>query len=95
MDNDIKYTEYTIDYEYGIAKFTFPKTANAISEFEIHASECFGIRKSIGECTVISESDVEEFPPKWASGESYAILSHNGDVIIWDKDGNKIKSEWD
>ena len=80
---------YIIDYEYGVAKLYTP---NEDWETRFHnlASQCFGIRKSIGVVNLkrVEEDDVE--PIK----DEYERLEHNGDIIIWNKEGEKIKTEW-
>ena len=82
--------KYVIDYEYGIAELYTP--LNWRGRFYELASQCFGIRKSIGKVELIYK--VDEEPPYHLRGE-FERLCHNGDVIVWDENGNKIKSEWD
>lgn len=95
--------KYKIDYEHGIAEFfTFEENEEkAINEFYVAASQCFGIRKSIGKTEIISveESDL----PRWVNKDNVTHgLFYNGAQILFnsnniDKEGNweKIKSEWD
>lgn len=82
---------YTIDYEYGIAKLYTPKK-NWEERFYDLAYQCFGIRKSIGEVKLISKT---EDKPRYKIESEYERLEHNGDVIVWNKNGEKVKSEWD
>lgn len=83
--------KYLIDYEYGTAELYTP-FEHWFSRFMELAGQCFGIRNSIGKTQLIEETD--EQPPYLLQGE-YERLCHNGDVIVWDESGNKIKSEWD
>lgn len=83
--------EYYIDYEHGVAKLYTPSDDWKNRFYEL-AHQCFGIRKSIGEVNLVTKLPNE--PKNKIDGE-YERLEHNGDVIIWDKEGNKIKSEWD
>jgi len=83
--------KYLIDYEYGISKLYTPNEDWEERFYEL-ANQCFGIRKSIGEVRLISKED--EKPLGVLDGE-HERLEHNGDVIIWDKKGEKIESEWD
>lgn len=83
--------KYTIDYEYGTALLYTP-SQDFLGRFYELAEQCFGIRKSIGNVRLIQECN--ENPDNMMDGE-YERLEHNGDVIIWDVNGNKIKSEWD
>ena len=83
--------EYIIDYEHGLAKLYTPSD-NWEDRFYELASQCFGIRKSLGEVSLIQKNDNE---PKHKIENEYERLEHSGDTIIWDKNGKKIKSEWD
>lgn len=83
--------KYYIDYENGTAELYTP-SEHWLARFYELAGQCFGIRKSIGQVRMIKETD--EQPPYLLQGE-YERLCHNGDVIVWDEDGRKIKSEWD
>ena len=83
--------KYVIDYEYGIAKL-YTSSEDWEDRFYTLADQCFGIRKSIGEVELIKTEDVE--PLGKIEGE-YERLVHSGDLIIWNKEGEKIKSEWD
>lgn len=83
--------KYTIDYEYGIAALYTPSKEWASRFYEL-ANQCYGIRKSIGHVKLLKADD---FIPTDIRENEYERLTHNGDVIIWDKNGNKIKSEWD
>ena len=83
--------KYLIDYEYGIAELYTPHE-DWERRFQHLSDQCFGIRKSVGEVRLIEKTD-EKYPYP-LQGE-YERLHHNGDVIVWNKDGEKIKSEWD
>lgn len=83
--------KYIIDYEHGIAELYTP-SENWEERFYDLAGQCFGIRKSIGKVGLNKQEEIE---PKWKVVDEYERLEHNGDSIIWDKDGNKIKTEWD
>lgn len=84
--------KYTIDYEYGWAKLYTP-SQDWKARFYTLASQCFGIRKSIGEVNLISTEDAK---PKNIIINEYERLEHSGgDTIIWDEHGEKIKSEWE
>ena len=83
--------KYKIDYTYGIAELYTPKE-DWLDRFFKLAYQCCGIRKSIGEVHLIEKTNEE--PPYLLQGE-YERLCHSGDVIVWDKNGDKIKSEWD
>lgn len=82
---------YTINYGLGIA-YLYTPSGDWESRFNKLAGQCFGIRKSITQ-TVLIETK-EEKPKDLLVGE-YERLEHSGDVIVWDKDANKIKSEYD
>ena len=83
--------KYTIDYEYGKAVLYTP-SENWEDRFYKLANRCFGIRKSIGEVKLMLKIDIG---PSDVVKEEFERLEHNGDVIIWDEHGEKIKSEWD
>ena len=83
--------KYYINYENGTAELYTP-SEHWLERFHELAGQCFGIRKSIGRVKLIEETD--EQPPYLLQGE-HERLCHHGDVIVWDKDGRKIKSEWD
>ena len=83
--------KYKIDYGFGIAPLYTP-SENWDERFYKLAGQCFGIRKSIMFADLISSN--EDKPNNMLDGE-YERLEHNGDVIVWNKNGEKIKSEWD
>lgn len=83
--------KYEINYGMGKAVLYTPNK-DWDDRFGFLANQCFGIRKSIMCSELISSSDIE--PQQKLEGE-YERLEHSGDVIVWDKDGNKIKSEFD
>lgn len=86
--------KYTIDYEYGQATLYTPSSDWEDRFFSL-ANQCFGIRKSIGETTLISSAD-EPLPEPWSRFTgAHEMLMHSGDTIIWNADGEKILSEWD
>ena len=82
---------YNINYTFGKAKLYTP-SPDWYERFHELASQCFGIRKSIGLVQLMSVSN--ESPSDPLPGE-YERLEHNGDVIVWNAAGEKIKSEWD
>lgn len=83
--------KYTIDYKYGTAKLYTPSEDWEGRFYEL-AGQCFGIRKSIGDVSLISTNTDS---PKYKIEGEFERLEHHGDVIIWDENGEKIKSEWD
>lgn len=83
--------KYEIDYEYGKAELYTPSD-DWENRFYKLASQCFGIRKSIGKVKLINKEDAK---PKYEIVGEHERLEHNGDLIVWGKDGNKIKSEFD
>ena len=83
--------KYIIDYEYGIAKLYTP-SEDWKDRFYTLADQCFGIRKSIGNVELVKTENVK---PKEMIENEYERLEHSGDLIIWNKKGEKIKSEWD
>lgn len=83
--------KYTIDYGYGVATLYTP-SEHWKDRFYDLAFQCFGIRKSILYAKLIEKS--REQPPYQIVGE-YERLEHSGDVIVWNKAGEKIKSEFD
>lgn len=82
---------YMIDYGFGVAKLYTPREDWRSRFYEL-ADQCFGIRKSIAYANLIGE--YSESPRDPLPGE-YERLEHNGDVIVWNEAGEKIKSEWD
>ena len=83
--------KYTIDYGHGKAELYTP-SENWEGRFHVLASQCFGIRKSIAKAELIKQEDVQ---PKYLLVGEYERLEHDGDLIVWNEEGNKIKSEWD
>jgi len=83
--------KYTINYGFGVARLYTP-SEDWKGRFFALANQCFGIRKSIGGVQLMEKDDVE--PPQKLNGE-YERLEHSGDVIVWDDEGEKIKSEWE
>jgi hypothetical protein len=81
--------KYTIDYEYETAKLYTP-SEDWESRFYDLANQCFGIRKSIGKVELKLKEDAK--PSYLVEGE-YERLEHNGDVIVWNKEGEKVKAE--
>ena len=80
-----------IDYGFGVATLYIPSKDWENRFYEL-ANQCFGIRKSIMYAKLISSS--EENPKNMLDGE-YERLEHSGDVIVWNENGEKIKSEFD
>jgi hypothetical protein len=86
-----------IDYGYGIAHLWGDFTEETVKRaFYHHANQCFGIRKSIMGFTLDSIEEAA-LPDPWAKLDGAAtVLKHSGgDTIVWNADGDKIKSEWD
>lgn len=83
--------KYIVDYEYGVASLYTPSEDWEGRFYEL-AEDCFGIRKSIGGVKLLEV--VDEDPLYVLVGE-YERLEHSGDLIVWNKEGLKIKSEWD
>ena len=83
--------KYKIDYGFGVATLYTPSQDWENRFYEL-ANQCFGIRKSIMYAQLISSS--EEKPDNMLDGE-YERLEHSGDAIVWNANGEKIKSEWD
>ena len=90
--------KYEINYGWGIADMYSPvKKSEAINNFFKLANQCFGIRKCITKDPPVIIS-IEEKGIPGNDKNAYEMLVHNKpipDVIVWDEDGNKIKSEWD
>ena len=68
---------YTIDYGFGKAILYTPYDPE--KRFNILASTCFGIRKSIMWCQIIKKEDIP--------CNDFERLEFNGDVYIWREDG--------
>lgn len=83
--------KYTINYGYGIA-YLYTPSDDWESRFYLLANQCFGIRKSIDEPYLIK---AEKCGPKYLLVGEYERLEHDGDTIVWNEAGEKIKSEWD
>jgi hypothetical protein len=86
-----------IDYGNGRAQLwgTFDaKSVNGI--FHKYAGQCFGIRKSLEAFILLEFRPDTPLPEPWNTMPGAAtILKHSGDTIVWNKAGEKIKSEWD
>jgi hypothetical protein len=93
--------KYKIDYDYEHGHATLYTSATppaeAIERFYHLANQCFGIRKSIGEVQVISTELHNGIPAEWKKRfrSGVELLTHHGDVAIWNAKGRKIKSEFD
>lgn len=93
--------KYEINYGWGVADLYSPvEKEEAISRFFKLADQCFGIRKSITkDPPVIISVQEENIPEPWDEIEgAFEMLVHNKpipDIIVWDEEGEKIKSEWD
>lgn len=87
--------EYTIDYGYGVAEMVTTVPENKATEcFYKLANQCFGIRKSITkDPEVRATRNVGR--PGWWPADVVESLSHNGDLILWNAEGEKVKDEWD
>jgi hypothetical protein len=86
-----------INYGYGKAEFWGQFDQDTVErQFYRFANQCFGIRKSISRCTIL-QLDEASLPEPWSKLEgATTVLKHSGgDTIVWDADGEKIKSEWD
>ena len=83
--------KYTIDYGFGTATLYTPSSDWEGRFYEL-ANQCFGIRKSIMWAHLVRSEDAE---PKYKVVGEYERLEHDGDLIVWDEAGEKIKSEWD
>ena len=81
--------EFKIDYQFGIATLYTPIEDWEERFYEL-AYQCFGIRKSIGDVKLLSRKR-SSMPLDYGG---YERLEHNGDIIVWDEHGNKIKDEW-
>jgi hypothetical protein len=94
---EVNYIE--IDYEHGTAKLWTKdelSTENWDNRFYHYASQCFGIRKSIGETTILCGPLPDDMPKPWCDlPDAHTLLQHSGDTIVWDIKGEKIKTEWD
>ena len=96
----VRVRKYVIDYGWSTAKMWSPVSPDIATErFMQLANQCFGIRKSITETPTIKSVTEEPLPEPWAKMHgAHEVLMHNPpfeDVIVWDAEGNKIKSEWD
>ena len=83
--------KYTINYGFGIALLYTP-SEDWESRLYCLANQCFGIRKSIYNPHLIKRENA--WPEDMIDGE-YERIEHDGDVIVWNDAGEKIKSEWD
>ena len=86
-----------INYGYGVALLWGDFTAETVeSVFHQHANQCFGIRKSISMCQIVSLEDTD-MPEIFGCphDQTAVILKHSGDTIVWNATGEKIRSEFD
>jgi len=85
-----------IDYGYGKAEIWGAFDADTAERFfSTHANQCFGIRKSIAQIVVLF-IEPADLPEPWDRFDGAAtVLKHSDDVVIWNADGAKIKTEWD
>lgn len=83
--------KYIINYEFGIALLYTP-SEDWEGRFYALAEQCFGIRKNIGYVSLLGTGPDDR--KKILDGE-YERLHHNGDTIVWNEAGEKIKDEWD
>lgn len=85
--------KYKIDYGYGQATLYTPYIDDVENRFYTLANTCFGIRKSIEQCLILSKSE--------SNCEDFERLEFNGDVYVWRKDGARKmlrpfeSEEWD
>ena len=75
----MKVNKYKIDY--GIGKATLYTPYDCKKRFYTLAGTCFGIRKNIFCCNIISKEETE--------CEDFERLEFDGDIYIWDKDGRR------
>lgn len=84
---------YKYKIAYGIGTATLYTPYDCENRFYTLASTCFGIRKNIFCCSIISKEEVE--------CEDFERLEFSGDVYVWDKDGRRKMiepeedKEWD
>lgn len=81
----------------GVADFWIDDPNGKLNEstFDHYANQCFGIRKSMSRFELLSVED-GEIPLPWRDLPGAAVcLKHNGDTIVWNAAGDKIKSEFD
>ena len=73
---------------YGVGKAILYTPHDCEKRFYTLVNTCFGIRKNIFCCNIISEKECE--------CEDYERLEFSGDVYVWDKDGRRkmIAPEW-
>jgi hypothetical protein len=83
--------KYKINYGFGVAILYTPNE-DWKSRFYNLSDQCFGIRKNVTTAELISQSDEQ---PKYLIQGEYERLEHDGDIIVWNEAGEKIKSEWD
>lgn len=86
-----------IDYGGSVAKLWGDFTEEAVRRvFHQHANQCFGIRNSIMGFELLKFEEDTLLPAPWSKMEGAAtMLKHSGDTIVWNSDGEKIKSEFD
>ena len=99
-----EFYKYIIDYEYGVGNFytTEADRKKALSQFLNCASECFGIRKSLGETTLKIRYKNVQLPIPYRNKGGDLLLTHNGgDEILFttrvrgkDNEYWKLHSEW-
>ncbi len=83
--------KYYIAYGFGVA-FLYTPSSDPLERFNVLASQCFGIRKCILNPCIIDVSNEQPLDPL---EEEYERLEYNGEVVIWNEKGEKIKSEFD
>lgn len=95
----MKLRSYLIDYGFNRAILTSPcLKQEVINKFMGLSLQCFGIRKSITKDPKIIEINDIEALPNWAPKGTWETLEYNfpiSDKVAWDKNGKKIKDEWD
>jgi hypothetical protein len=88
--------KYEIDYQYGFANFWTPTEdeKTALKEFGRCASNCFGIRKSLGEITLQMRHADAELPLPYRGLDGTHLLTHNGDEILFDARYVDSSGDW-
>lgn len=88
----------TVDYGFGQARLWGNFSREEVEKkFYHYANQCFGIRKSIAGCTLMSFEEGVNLPEVFgvAPEKMAVVLKHNGDTIVWDDKDKKIKTEFD
>lgn len=95
--------KFVIDYEYGVAEFWTAAGTDeaALADFYDCATECFGIRKSLGDVKVTRRYPSAEMPLPYRGHGATHLLAFGGDEILFDRghhtaDGSgwKLRDGW-